>query len=371
MSSLHFTAAEDSRETAFLGVVTADTAPEELAKLAKAQREATTGKARALASPHLVRGAEGRFDVKLAPSNFLLSGQRPGPSSRAAGEYMPGDSYDVEERMRRGAMIRGPVALQPPRRPGSSASGAPPTPAAEAEPARPFRTCGPPPPTPAGPFITASALDFGETLAGRVSAARAQSAAPGSRGRRPGTAASAASGGGAPKPDPLAERPTYNPNSKDVSVCHSVASAHTPLCTSVLVVLQLARYTLKDPSLYPPYICAVPSDPRQARPGSPERKSLLETLKTARVTSASGGGQRWREVITPGVRPLATPGVMTLPANVFKLRPKTAAASSSGSPSNPHHSFAYSATSPRKMSMALAVIHGVSHKSTAISRPSP
>lgn len=120
---------------------------------------------------------------------------------------------------------------------------------------------------------------------------------------------------------------------------------------------------MRDPSLVPEYLCKPPADPRVARPDSPERRRHLETLKTARVTG-DGAGARWREVISPGVRPTATPGVMTLPANLYKLRPQTAAAGARGG-----SSFAYSATSPRKMSMALAVIQGRAHKSTALERP--
>ena len=127
---------------------------------------------------------------------------------------------------------------------------------------------------------------------------------------------------------------------------------------------------MHDPSLVPEYVCVPPADPRLGLPGSPERKRHLETLKVSRVTGAAGGAARWREVVSPGVRPLATPGVMTLPANLIKLRPQTALAGSpSGSPASSGGGgggFAYSLTSPRKMSMALAVIQGHAHKSTTV-----
>ena len=215
--SSHFSsAAEESRATAFLSVVTADTPPEELAKVAHASLAASTGVARALASPNsrIFKAATGRLDMKLAPLNFLVPAARTGPADRAMGEFIPGDLYETEERTRRAAQVRGPVVVGPLQRarPSTAAGGG----GAAEDAGKPFRACGPVAPAPAGPFLTAAATDFEETLAGRLSAARAKSAGP--RSRRPGTAASSLPPDGrAAKPDPLLDRPVYNQNTKDVS----------------------------------------------------------------------------------------------------------------------------------------------------------
>lgn len=339
VSALHFSAAEDSKAPFISTLVSADTAPEDLAKTARAAMAASSGVARAAQSQHLHRGPDGRLGVVTSPTNFLLPLGRP-VSSLVAAPFAEGDSYDVMERIRRQAQLRGAVgspvghagraakalhaaASSTSRSAGGAAAAA--AAAAEAA-ASPFRPVGPANIFLPSPSIDAAATDFADTPAGKAMARRTQSAGPG--GRRPGSAAAGAAPGAA------AERPVFMNYSKDFT-------ADTGLYTAG----------------FPEYRCAPPADPRECRPGSPERKALLAEIAKQR-SGAGGGGAAWKEVVTPGVRPLATPGVQTMPANLIKLRP---VASRNGSAT-----FRESPTSPRKMSMAVAVMYGRSNKTKGL-----